>query len=462
MPSDIPLRGGYVGPNETYETVGQEVAGIAFDHPLGWRWWVAFAAAMGLTGLLVLSLGALFIYGVGIWGNNIPVTWALDIVSYDWWISIASGGLLVSGVLLLLGEEWRSSVNRMAETVALVSAAAAGIYPIIHLGRPWFFYWNLPYPNTLLLWPQFRSPLVWDEFDILAFLVLCIGLWYVGLIPDFATLRDRAVVRMRASNGKGRMRAQIYGLLSLGWRGSAVHWERWRQAYRTLAILGVLLVVTLQTGAAVMFTSSVEPGWHDTMLPTSNLFAAILQGVGIVSAVVVALRGVLGLQSLITTRHITTLAMLMLGLAAANIYCYGAELYGTALHGDSYEHAVTTRRFFGEHAGAAGGIIRGARGPGQWVWAPRGRGSPVLLALVGLLTGVGMFGDHFMIIVVTLQHDFLPSIAHPYAMNLWEIATFAGSVGLFLVLLLLAVRNMPVLSILELRRQPVQETRDGA
>lgn len=460
---DIPLRGGYVGPDETYDTVGQEVAGIAFDNPLGWRWWVAFAAAMGLTGLLVLSLGALFIYGVGIWGNNIPVTWALDIVSYDWWISIASGGLLVSGVLLLLGEEWRSAVNRMAETVALVSAASAGIYPIIHLGRPWLFFWNLPYPNTMLLWPQFRSPLVWDEFDILAFLVLCISLWYVGLIPDFATLRDRAVERMRAS-GKGHMRAQTYGLLALGWRGSAVHWERWRQAYRTLALLGVLLVVTLQTGAAVMFTSSVEPGWHDTMLPTSNLFAAIMEGVGIVSAVVVALRGVLGLQALITTRHITTLAMLLLALAAANIYCYGAELYGTALHGDSYEHAVTTRRFFGEHAWAAWAIILCALLPAQLFWVPRLRRSPALLALVGLLTGVGMFGDHFMIIVVTLQHDFLPSMAHPYAMNLWEIATFAGSIGLFLVLLLLAVRNMPVLSILELRRQsqPGREARHGA
>ena len=463
MPSDIPLSGGYIGPNETYDTVGDEVTGIAFDHPLGWRWWVAFAAAMGLAGLLVVSLGALFIYGVGIWGNNIPVTWALDIVSYDWWISIASGALLVSGALLLLGEEWRSAVNRMTETVAIVSAASAGIYPIIHLGRPWFFYWNLPYPNTLLLWPQFRSPLVWDEFDILAFLVLCIGLWYTGLIPDFATLRDRAVVRMHASNGKGRMRAQIYGLLSLGWRGSAVHWERWRQAYRTLALLGVLLTVTLQTGAGLMFTSSVEPGWLDTMLPTSNLFAAILEGVGIVSAVVVVLRSVLRLQALITTRHITTLALLMLALAAANIYCYGAEMYGVAVHGDAYEHAVMTRRFYGEHAWAAWCIILCALLPVQLFWIPALRRSPALLALVGLLTGVGMFGDHFMIIVVTLQHDFLPSIAHPYAMNLWEIATFAGTVGMFLVLLLLLVRNMPVVSILELRRQqPGREVSDGA
>ena len=183
IPGDLALRGGLIAPSATYDSVGREVASIAFDHPLGLRWWIAFGAAVGLSGLLVVSLAALFINGVGIWGNNVPVTWALDIVSYDWWIGIASGGLLVSGALLLLGLEWRSAVNRMAETVAVISVAAAGLYPIIHLGRPWLFYWNLPYPNTLLLWPQFRSPLVWDEFDILAILVISLSFWYVGMLP---------------------------------------------------------------------------------------------------------------------------------------------------------------------------------------------------------------------------------------------------------------------------------------
>ena len=455
--SDLALRGGFIAPGETYDSVGRDVASIAFDHPLGLRWWVAFAAAMGLSGLLVVSLPALFIQGVGIWGNNVPVTWALDIVSYDWWIGIASGGLLVSGALLLLGLEWRSAINRMAETVAVISVAAAGLYPIIHLGRPWLFYWNLPYPNTLLLWPQFRSPLVWDEFDILAILVISLSFWYVGMLPDLATLRDRAVERSRAADGKGILRAQIYGLLALGWRGSAIHWERWRQTYRTLALLGVLLVITLQTGAAVMFAGTVEPGWHDTLLPTSYLFAAVFQGVGIVSAVIVMLRSVLRLQALITARHIVVLAKLLLALAAVNIYCYGAELYGVALHGDAYEHAVSVRRFFGPHAWAAWSIVLCALLPVQLFWLPALRRSPGLLAIVGLLVGVGMFGDHFMVIVVTLQHDFLPSMAHPYAINLWEAATFAGTIGLFLLLLLLAVRTLPVVSILELRRLQVDE-----
>ncbi len=463
--SDLALGGGFIAPGETYDTVGRDVASIAFDHPLGRRWWIAFVAAMGLTGLLVVLLTALFIEGVGIWGNNVPVTWALDIVSYDWWIGIASGGLLVSGTLLLLGLEWHSAVNRMAETVAVISVAAAGIYPIIHLGRPWLFYWNLPYPNTLLLWPQFKSPLVWDEFDILGILVISVSFWYVGMLPDLATLRDRAVERSLAANsdatlgaaGKGILRAQIYGIAALGWRGSAVHWERWRQTYRTLALLGVLVVITLQTGAAVMFAGTVEPGWHDTLLPASYLFAAVFEGVGIVSAVIVMLRSVLRLHALITTRHITVLAKLLLALAAVNIYCYGAELYGTALHGDSFERAVSVRRFFGPHAWAAWSILLCALLPVQLFWVPSLRRSPGLLAIIGLLIGIGMFGDHFMVIVVTLQHDFLPSMAHPYAINLWEVATFGGTVGLFLVLLLLAVRTLPVVSILELRRLQIDE-----
>jgi Ni/Fe-hydrogenase subunit HybB-like protein len=451
MPSDLALRGDFIAPGETYAKVGRDVASIAFDHPLGLRWWIALAASLGLTGLLMLSLAALFIEGVGIWGNNIPVTWALDIVSYDWWIGISSGGLLVSGTLLLLGMEWRSAVNRMAETVALVAAFAAGIYPIIHLGRPWLFYWNLPYPNTLLLYPQYKSPLVWDAFDILGFIVICVSFWYVGMLPDLATLRDRALERTR-STGRGVLRAQIYGIAALGWRGSVVHWERWRQTYRTLALLGILLVITLQTGASVMFAGTVEPGWHDTLLPVSYLLAAIFEGVGVVAAVVVMLRSVLGLQALITSRHVSVLAKLLLALGMANLYCYGAELYGTTVHGDAYEHAVSVRRFFGPHAWAAWSIVVCALVPVQLFWLPSMRNSPAALAVVGLLVAIGMFGDHVMIIVVTLQHDFLPSMAHSYAINLWELATFFGTVGLFLTLLLLAVRTLPVVSILELRR----------
>jgi Ni/Fe-hydrogenase subunit HybB-like protein len=457
MPDDLLapdriIRDRLIGPEETFASLGRRVSSIAFDHPLGRRWWLAFAGSLGLAGVMAACLAAILSQGVGVWGNNTPVMWALDIVGYDWWIGIASGGLLVSGALLLTDSAWRGAINRMTETVALISAVAAGLFPIIHLGRPWLFYWNLPYPNTLLLWPQFRSPLVWDAFDILSFLVVCFIFWYVGLLPDLATLRDRATERARSQRGDGLLRAQLYGIAALGWRGSAVHWERWRQAHRTLALLGVLLVVSLQTGASVMFAGSVEPGWHDTLLPVSFLFAAAMQGVGVVAACVVLLRWVLRLGALITPRHLQLMAGLLLALGVANLYLYAAEISSAALHGDAYERAVWVRRFTGEHAWAAWMIVAFALLPVHVFWSPAARRSPAILAAVGVLAATGMFGDHFMVIVTTLQHDFLPSSAQAYAMNAWELATFAGSMGVFLTILLLAVRTLPIVSILELRR----------
>ena len=451
--SDLaPRRSDFIAADQSYGAIGREIATIAFTHPWRRRWWLAFACSMALAGLLALCLFLLFYEGVGVWRNNVPVTWALDIVSYDWWIGVASGGLLVSATLLLLRIEWRSALNRVAETVALVAACAAALYPIIHLGRPWFFYWNLPYPTTLALWPQFRSPLYWDAVDLISYLLIALGFWYVGMLPDLATLRDRAIERIPIPEGPGTLRAQLYGIAALGWRGSAVHWERWLVAYRTLALLGALLVVSLQTGASVMFAGSVEPGWHDTLLPVAFLAAALFAGVALVAVAVVLLRAVFALDALITGRHLEVLAWLLLGLGLVNLYCYAAEAFGTVLGGNPYEQAVLGRRFAGPHAWAAWAIIVCALAPVHLFWIPALRRSAALLAIVGLLVSFGMYGDHFMVIVVTLQHDFLPSSAHPYAVGIWGVATFVGTVGLFAALLLLATRYLPVVSILETRR----------
>ena len=445
----------FIGKDQTFGTIGGEVAEIAFVHPMR-GWWLAFAAAFGLVGLLAVSLIWLFAQGVGVWGNNIPVTWALDIVSYDWWIGVASGGLFVSAAFMLIDAQWRSAVNRITETLSLVAAAAAAVYPIIHLGRPWFFYWNLPYPNTFDLWPQFRSPLFWDAVDIIAFLGVAIVFWYVGMIPDLATLRDRAVERIsppdKAGGSTGRLRAQLYGIIALGWRGSATHWLRWMQAYRIVALLGVILVVSLQTGASVMFAGSVEPGWHDTLLPVAFLLGAIFEGVAFIAAMTVLLRGVFGLHELITPRHLDTLAKILLVLSLLNFYCYAAEFFGTALGGDKFDLAVLHRRIFGNQAWAFWAILIASLVSPQLFWLPAVRRSGIALFLIGLLVAIGMFGDHFMVIVVTLQHDFLPSSAHAYDADFWGIATFAGSIGLFVALMLLAFRYLPLLSIVGTRR----------
>ncbi len=445
----------FIGKGQTFDTIGGEVAEIAFTHPMR-RWWLAFAASMGLVGLLGIALIWLFAQGVGVWGNNVPVTWALDIVSYDWWIGVASGGLFVSAAFMLVDAQWRSAVNRITETLSLVAAAAAAVYPIIHLGRPWFFYWNLPYPNTFDLWPQFRSPLFWDAVDIISFLGVAIAFWYIGMIPDLATLRDRAVERIgpaeKVGGATGRLRAQLYGIVALGWRGSALHWLRWSQAYRIIALLGVILVVSLQTGAAVMFAGSVEPGWHDTLLPIAFLLGAIFEGVAFIAAMTVLLRGVFGLGDLITPRHLDTLAKLLLVLSLLNLYCYAAEIFATLLGGDRFDLAVLHRRLFGNQAWAFWLILFASLVPPQLFWLLAARRSGTALFLVGLLVAMGMFGDHFMVIVVTLQHDFLPSSAHAYEGDFWGIATFVGSIGLFVALMLLAFRYLPLLSIVGTRR----------
>ncbi len=443
-----------VAPGQTWASVEQEVMGLALDRRIGRRWWFAFLAALGLVGIMAACLTWLLIDGVGIWGNNNPVVWALDIVAYDWWIGIASGGLLVSALLLLLGAEWRGALNRITETMALVAAAAAGLYPIVHLGRPWFFYWLLPYPNTFQLWPQVRSPLFWDAVDIISFLLVCLSFWYVGLIPDLASMRDRAVERI----GRGRgmtlrlLRAQTYGILALGWRGSALHWQRWMQVYRTVGLFGAILVVSLQTGAAVMFAGSVEPGWHDTLLPVTFLCGAVLSGVGGVAVLAVLLRHVFGLGPLVTARHLELIALLLLGLGIATLYCYAAEFGLTSLMGHDADRAVMARRFAGPNAWSTWAVIAGAVIPPHLFWIPRLRRSGAAVLAVGLLAAAGIFADHFMVIVVTLQHDFLPSAAHPYAASVWGLGTFAGSVGLFMALLLLFLRYLPAVSVVEVRR----------
>jgi Ni/Fe-hydrogenase subunit HybB-like protein len=441
-------------PGVTFTSVEQEVAEVVFDHPAWKRWWLAFLAASGLLGLLVVTLAYLFWKGVGIWGNNIPVTWALDIVGYDWWMGVACGALLTSSLLVLLGPEWRGAVNRITETVAVLAACAGGLYPIMHLGRPWFFYWNLPYPNTLALWPQFRSALYWDAVDIISLIGVALSFWYLGMLPDLASLRDRAFERAQAKGMQGMplLRAQIYGILALGWRGSAAHWQRWSQAYRAIALMGVLVAVALQSGAAVMFAAVPEPGWHDTLQPVSFIASALLAGLGIVAAVVVLMRSVFGLQRLITVRHLGILGGCLLMAALFNVYCYAQSYFITWLTGSSYDIQGLLRRFSGQHSAAWWIVVGCALLPPQLFWAPPLRRSPTMLLGVGLLAAVGMWADHFMVIVDTLQQDFLPSSAHTYKVSIWGVTTFAGTVGLFLVLLLLFLRYMPAVSILETRR----------
>ena len=413
----------------------------------GVRWWLALAASVGLIGVLLISLAWLLYDGTGVWGNNIPVTWALDIVSYDWWIGIACGALVVSSAMLLFGTPERDALNRITETVAVLAAVAAAVYPIIHLGRPWFFYWNLPYPNTMLLQPQVRSPLFWDAIDILSYLVISVSFWGTGLLPDLASLRDRASERITEGDPdyehRRRLRARLYGIAALGWRGSAMHWHRWRQAMRCLAILGLLVVPTLQTGAAVMFAGTVLPGWHDTIMPVSFLVGAVFSGVAAVALVTMVTRSALRLEDTIGARPLALLGWLLLGVGCADLYCEAAELYATMIGGDSYEIASLHRRLSGDQAWAFWTMLVAGPLAAQLFWLPFVRRSATAIAVLGATICTGMWAEHFMVIVTALEHDFLPSSAHAYSIGFWGLATFAGSGGLFLSLLLVLLRILP-------------------
>lgn len=415
--------------------VGGQAEGAA--DAAAFRWLAALAIALVLLACLIITVGYLLYEGVEVWGNNIPVTWALDIVSYDWWMGIGCGAIAVAAVRrLAMRQDGRDTLTRMAETVALFAACTAAIYPIIHLGRPWFFYWNLPYPNSFDLWPQFRSPLFWDAMDILAFLTVSLLLWYMDMVPDLAVMRDRER-RLRPK--------QLYGIAALGWRGAAAHWAWWRNGCRILALLAILAAVLVQSGASVMYAGTLEPGWHDTLLPVTFLVGAVLSGIGIIAAVA-GLRVALSPSARLHVQDLQVLARALRATSLAAIYCYAFTWFYVALSGDGFDRGLMQRQLTGPYAWAWWLIVWAALLPPQLFWLPAIRRSPAAVTAIGFLVAIGMWGDHVMTIVTTLHHDFLPSSAHTWHATIWSMGTFAGTVGLFLLLLLGALRWLPRLA----------------
>jgi molybdopterin-containing oxidoreductase family membrane subunit len=389
-----------------------------------------------------LTITNLVFTGIGIWGNNAPVGWAFDIINFVWWIGIGHAGTLISAILLLLRQEWRTSINRFAEAMTLFAVACAGLFPLLHTGRPWLAYWLFPYPNTMGIQPQFRSPLMWDVFAVSTYATVSALFWFIGLIPDFATLRDRA---------KSRGWAKLYGLLAMGWRGSARHWLRYEAAYLLLAGLATPLVLSVHTIVSFDFAVSQVPGWHATIFPPYFVAGAIYAGFAMVLTLTIPLRKWYGLEDFITMRHIHNMAKVMLATGLIVAYGYAMEAFFGWYSANEYEEYMIWNRMTGPYAYFYWALILCNVIVPQFLWSKKIRSNLLVLFLISIVVSIGMWLERFVIIVTSLHRDFLPSSWGMYSPTMWDWTMFIGTIGLFFSLLFLFIRFLPIISIFEMR-----------
>jgi len=432
-----------LGPGQNYETITESVAQIPLSSrtPLGW----VFGFLIGLGGLMVLqmAIGWLLIRGVGIWGNNVPVGWAFDIINFVWWIGIGHAGTLISAILLLFKQQWRMSISRFAEAMTIFAVACAALFPLLHTGRPWLAaYWLLPYPNTMGLWPQFRSPLIWDVFAVSTYATVSLVFWIVGLIPDLATMRDRAV---------SKVKKHVFGVLALGWRGSARHWHRYEVATLILAGLSTPLVLSVHTVVSFDFAVSVLPGWHATIFPPYFVAGAIYSGFAMVLTLAIPIRAAYGLEHLITMKHIDNMAKIMLATALIVGYGYVMEAFFSWYSAAPYERYMMWNRMTGPYGWVYWLLIFVNIGLVQLLWLRSVRYNVVLLFVLSLIFNVGMWLERFVIIVTSLHRDFLPSSWDMYYPTRWDFMMFFGTIGLFLTLFFLFIRFVPMIAMFEVR-----------
>ncbi len=451
MAAETPRHGAPVlAPGHTFATVTDKISSIVLTRPTTPGWLAGFLVAFSLVMLLFYAIGYLLIRGVGVWGINIPVGWGFAIVNFVWWIGIGHAGTLISAILLLLNQKWRTSINRFAEAMTLFAVACAGLFPLLHLGRPWFFYWLFPYPSTMGVWPQFRSPLVWDVFAVSTYFTVSLLFWFVGLIPDLATLRDRA---------KTRASRILYGMLAMGWRGSAMHWHRYEVAYLLLAGLATPLVVSVHTVVSFDFAVGIVPGWHSTIFPPYFVAGAIYSGFAMVLTLAIPLRAAYHLEDFITMRHLENMAKVMLATGLIVAYGYIMELFMAWYSGNTYESFTAWNRIVGPYGPAYWALILCNIVAPQLLWIGRVRTNVAALFVLALVVNVGMWLERFVIVITSLHRDFLPSSWGMYSPTVWDWAVFAGTIGLFVALLYLFIRFLPMISIFEMR-ELVSETEE--
>jgi Ni/Fe-hydrogenase subunit HybB-like protein len=429
-------------PDRAIGSMTGQICNIALKRPAP-RWWIG-AFALSLVGVIALIAASmwLFISGIGIWGVDWPVAWGFALVNYVWWIAIASGGTFISALFYLTGAEWRSAINRLAETMTIFAVACAAIFPILHLGRPWLFYWLFPYPNTMTLWPQFRSPLLWDFFAILAYAVSSVLFWYYGLIPDLATMRDNADTPGRRA---------VYGGLAAGFRGSATQWREYRAAYAVLAVIMAPLVVSVHSIVGLDFAGAATVGWHSTQFPPFFVFGALLSGFAMTLLMIVPLRRLLGLEDFITGRHFDVLGKLLLASSLWLAYAYLMDAFTSLYTFDAAERASFLDKIAGPLAFVYwGAVVFNALLP-QLMWSRRLRINETVVTIVSVGVILGLWLERYQIVVMSLRRPRIPSAWGEYAPTVWDWLTLLGTVGLFVFGIICAVRFVPMLSMYEMR-----------
>jgi len=432
-----------IGPGHTFATVTDKIASLVLSKRTPVGWFVGFGIAFAVMNVLLLSLAYLLAKGVGIWGVNIPIGWGFAIINFVWWIGIGHAGTLISAILLLLRQQWRTSINRFAEAMTLFAVACAALFPIVHMGRPWVgAYWLMPYPNTMGLWPNFRSPLIWDVFAVSTYATVSALFWFVGLIPDLATLRDRA---------RSRAVKVIYGMLAMGWRGSARHWSNYETAYLLLAGLSTPLVVSVHTVVSFDFAVANVPGWHATIFPPYFVAGAIYAGFAMVLTLAIPLRKAYGLEDFITMKHLENMGKVLLATGLVVVYGYTMEAFMAWYSGNTYERFMIRNRMTGPYGWIYWTLLFCNLLTPQLMWFRRFRTRVGWLFAVAMVVNVGMWLERFVIVVTSLHRDFLPSSWGMYSPTFWDWATFVGTLGLFLTLFFLFIRFLPAISIFEMR-----------
>lgn len=437
-----PLRKPLIKGDKTYAEVTEEITRI-HEGEAGIGWWIALAIAVTLLGIGIVAGYYTVTVGIGTWGLNRTVGWAFDITNFVFWIGIGHAGTFISAILYLFNQKWRTSINRSAEAMTLIAVMCAGIFPIIHMGRPWLFYWVMPYPNTRgTLWVNFRSPLLWDFFAISTYFTISLVFWYLGLVPDLATARDRA---------KTKFRKIFYKVLSLGWNGSNRTWSRYETVYGMLAALATPLVLSVHSIVSFDFATSLIPGWHSTIFPPYFVAGAVFSGFAMVMTLMIIVRKVMNLQDYITIEHLENMCKVTLLTGSLVGLAYITEIFIGFYSGSPNEIFMIINRVLGPYAWAYW-IMFGCNAllP-QLFWFKRFRTSIPLIFLMSILINVGMWFERFVIITTSLHRDFLPSSWAMYFPTLIEIGLLVGSFGLFFTAFLLFLRLFPVISINEVK-----------